>query len=200
VKKPTEPKEIIESSENEKVLFEDKPKKRGLFSRKPKEKKEEPVKDEMIDDEELFVHRPETIEPETIVNRAAEKNNTSNFSTNDASIEVEKDDIFDEDEEVEFENQPLEDYDPKLDLSHYNYPSVDLLEDYSHLKSKVSDEELIENKNKIVETLKNFKIEIVKIKATIGPTVTLYEIVPAQGIRISKIKNLEDDIALSLSP
>jgi len=199
VKKPTEPKEIIESSENEKVLFEDKPKKRSLFSRKPKEKKEEPAQDEMIDDEELFVHRPETIDTETIVNRTAEKNATSNFSTSDASIEVEKDDIFDEDKEVEYENQPLEDYDPKLDLSHYNYPSVDLLEDYSHLKSKVSDEELIENKNKIVETLKNFKIEIVKIKATIGPTVTLYEIVPAQGIRISKIKNLEDDIALSLS-
>jgi len=106
----------------------------------------------------------------------------------------------DEDDDSEWENHPpMEDYDPTLDLSHYKYPSIDLLEDYSHLKSEVSDEELIENKNKIVETLKNFKIEIVKIKATIGPTVTLYEIIPAQGIRISKIKNLEDDIALSLS-
>jgi S-DNA-T family DNA segregation ATPase FtsK/SpoIIIE len=99
----------------------------------------------------------------------------------------------------EFENKPLEDYDPTLDLSHYEFPSIDLLEDYSHLKSEVTDEELIDNKNRIVETLRNFKIEIVKIKATIGPTVTLYEIIPARGIRISKIKNLEDDIALSLS-
>jgi DNA segregation ATPase FtsK/SpoIIIE, S-DNA-T family len=106
----------------------------------------------------------------------------------------------DGDDDVEWENHPpMDDYDPTLDLTHYHYPPIDLLEDYSHLKSEVSDEELIENKNKIVETLKNFKIEIVKIKATIGPTVTLYEIIPAQGIRISKIKNLEDDIALSLS-
>ncbi len=104
-----------------------------------------------------------------------------------------------EESEEEVENEPLADYDPKLDLSHYEYPSIDLLETYSHMKSEVTDEELIENKNKIVETLRNFKIEIVKIKATIGPTVTLYEIVPAQGIRISKIKNLEDDIALSLA-
>lgn len=195
-KKPIESKEIIESSENEKVLFEDKPKKRGLFSKKPKEKKEEPAVEESIDDDELFVNRPEVIDSEATINQSEANNNLNKLNTN---IDVEKDDIFDEDEEVEYENQPLEDYDPKLDLSRYNYPSVDLLEDYSHLKSKVSDEELIENKNKIVETLKNFKIEIVKIKATIGPTVTLYEIVPAQGIRISKIKNLEDDIALSLS-
>jgi DNA segregation ATPase FtsK/SpoIIIE, S-DNA-T family len=99
----------------------------------------------------------------------------------------------------EYENMPMEEYDPTLDLSHYQYPSIDLLEDYSHMKVEVTEEELIENKNKIVDTLKNFKIDIVKIKATIGPTVTLYEIIPAQGIRISKIKNLEDDIALSLS-
>ena len=71
----------------------------------------------------------------------------------------------------EYENQPLEDYDPTLDLSHYQYPSIDLLDDYSHLKSEVSDEELIENKNKIVETLRNFKIEITKIKATIVMTI-----------------------------
>lgn len=99
----------------------------------------------------------------------------------------------------ELENIPTEDYDPTLDLSNYQYPTIDLLVDYSNVKGEVTEEELIENKNKIVETLKNFKIEIVKIKATIGPTVTLYEIVPAQGIRISKIKNLEDDIALSLA-
>ncbi len=97
-----------------------------------------------------------------------------------------------------FQNQ-LEDYDPTLDLEHYKLPPLDILEDHSLNASKVSDEELISNKNKIVETLSHYKIQIDKIKATIGPTITLYEIVPAPGIRISKIKNLEDDIALSLA-
>jgi S-DNA-T family DNA segregation ATPase FtsK/SpoIIIE len=93
----------------------------------------------------------------------------------------------------------LEDYDPTLDLSNYKFPSLDLLDDHSSDPVSVSEEELRSNKDRIVETLGNYKIQIDKIKATIGPTVTLYEIVPAAGIRISKIKNLEDDIALSLS-
>ena len=95
--------------------------------------------------------------------------------------------------------EPLVDYDPTLDISSYKFPSIDLLEEHITDDSEVSDEELINNKNRIVETLKNYDIQINKIKATIGPTVTLYQIVPAPGIRISKIKNLEDDIALSLS-
>ena len=90
-------------------------------------------------------------------------------------------------------------YDPKLDLSSYKYPHLDLLENYGTNKIAVNAEELEANKNKIVETLNHYNIEIDKIKATIGPTVTLYEIVPAPGVRISKIKNLEDDIALSLA-
>ncbi len=90
-------------------------------------------------------------------------------------------------------------YDPTLDLSGYQRPPVELLEEYKSNELTVSNDELISNKNKIVETLANYKIQIDKIKATIGPTVTLYEIVPAPGVRISKIKNLEDDIALSLA-
>ena len=90
-------------------------------------------------------------------------------------------------------------YDPTLELSSYQRPPIELLEEYKNQASPVSNEELIANKNKIVETLANYKIQIDKIKATIGPTVTLYEIVPAPGVRISKIKNLEDDIALSLA-
>lgn len=93
----------------------------------------------------------------------------------------------------------LDNYDPKLDLSEYQAPSVQLLQDHYSGNSVVSKDELLDNKNKIVETLRHYKIEIVKIKATIGPTITLYEIIPAPGVRISKIKNLEDDIALSLS-
>ena len=92
-----------------------------------------------------------------------------------------------------------EPYDPTRDLSHYEYPHSQLLNEYNSGVLEVDREELEENKNQIVQTLLNFKIEIEKIRATIGPTVTLYEIVPARGVRISKIKNLEDDIALSLS-
>lgn len=91
------------------------------------------------------------------------------------------------------------DYDPTLDLSKYQYPTLDLLMDHETNKERVSMEVLEEYKQKIETTLSNYKIEITSIKASIGPTVTLYEIVPAPGVRIAKIKNLEDDIALSLA-
>ncbi|WP_025743092.1 FtsK/SpoIIIE family DNA translocase [Aquimarina pacifica] len=92
-------------------------------------------------------------------------------------------------------------FDPTLELGNYKYPTIDLLKDYSVNSGSITIDqgELEGNKNRIVETLKNYKIEIAQIKATVGPTVTLYEIVPEAGIRISKIKNLEDDIALSLA-
>lgn len=89
-------------------------------------------------------------------------------------------------------------YDPTKELSKYERPPVELLEDHS-VEVRVTEEEIYEHKNRIIATLDNFGISIQKIKATIGPTVTLYEIIPAPGVRISKIKNLEDDIALSLS-
>lgn len=90
-------------------------------------------------------------------------------------------------------------FDPTLELSNYQFPSLDLLKKYDSESITINQEELEENKNRIVETLNNYKIGIASIKATIGPTVMLYEIVPEAGVRISKIKNLEDDIALSLS-
>ncbi|MGW8121194.1 DNA translocase FtsK 4TM domain-containing protein [Roseivirga echinicomitans] len=90
-------------------------------------------------------------------------------------------------------------YDPTLDLAKYKYPTIDLLKEYGPAKIQVTKEELQANKDRIVETLTNFKIGISSIKATIGPTVTLYEIIPDAGVKISKIKNLEDDIALSLA-
>ncbi len=90
-------------------------------------------------------------------------------------------------------------YDPTLDLSSYKYPTLDLLNDYGGESVNVRKEELEANKDKIVQTLSNYDIKISKIKATIGPAVTLYEIVPEAGVRISRIKNLEDDIALSLA-
>ncbi|CAH0999389.1 DNA translocase SpoIIIE [Neolewinella maritima] len=98
------------------------------------------------------------------------------------------------------ENQDhSEPYDPTLDLPSYESPHLQLLVEFDNQKQEVDRAELEANKDQIIETLLNYKIEITKIRATIGPTVTLYEIVPAPGVRISKIKNLEDDIALSLA-
>lgn len=102
-------------------------------------------------------------------------------------------------EDINPDEGALGEYDPTLDLPSFKYPPLSLLKDHDQGDSTVTNEELISNKNRIVETLGNYNIKIDKIKATIGPTVTLYEIVPAPGIRISKIKSLEDDIALSLS-
>lgn len=110
--------------------------------------------------------------------------------------------VPEEDQEIENVEEIFEDedYDPTLELSDYERPPWELLEDHGSGRGReVNREELENNKNKIVQTLEDYGIKIVTIKATIGPTVTLYEIVPAPGIRISKIKNLEDDIALSLA-
>jgi S-DNA-T family DNA segregation ATPase FtsK/SpoIIIE len=95
--------------------------------------------------------------------------------------------------------QDFGEFDPTLELSNYQLPPIELLKDYTGGGITINQAELEENKNRIVETLKNYNIGISQIKATVGPTVTLYEIVPDAGIRISKIKNLEDDIALSLA-
>ena len=141
---------------------------------------------------ELLFEKPETVDDsEKIVPEEIKQEN-------DVILDIEE--IIPE-EEVNAEAilREFGPYDPKLDLSNYKVPIVDLLEDHKSGNPEVTNEELISNKNKIVETLANYKIQIDKIKATIGPTVTLYEIVPAPGIRISKIKSLEDDIALSLA-
>lgn len=118
------------------------------------------------------------------------------------AMEIEK--IIEEKEEKDnIANKLVEDFgefDPTLELGNYKFPSINLLDQHGASGGiTINQEELEENKNKIVETLKNYKIGIAQIKATIGPTVTLYEIVPEAGVRISKIKNLEDDIALSLA-
>ncbi|MBS1526761.1 MAG: DNA translocase FtsK 4TM domain-containing protein [Bacteroidetes bacterium] len=155
--------------------------------------KEEPVQQNSVFHEPMVLtpdplatHEPETEEeiPLTI---------DTSRPTNVLSIEE------DDDEKAKGLVEQFGTYDPKLDLSSYKLPTLDLLENYGSNKITVNSEELEANKNKIVETLNHYNIEIDKIKATIGPTVTLYEIIPAPGVRISKIKNLEDDIALSLA-
>ncbi|WP_373400341.1 DNA translocase FtsK 4TM domain-containing protein [Algoriphagus halophilus] len=124
-----------------------------------------------------------------IVEKPASPIDDKNFSVTKATGE----------EKTASEVENLDPFDPTLDLPRYKYPTLDLLNEYDVQKVTVSRQELEDNKNKIVETLENFKIGIQEIKATIGPTVTLYEIVPEPGVKISKIKNLEDDIALSLA-
>ena len=115
----------------------------------------------------------------------------------------ETEDVQEDDTANEEINQPHyhidQPYNPYETLSHYQFPTTDILIDYDKNNTVITDKELLANKNRIVATLQNYKIEISSIEATVGPTVTLYEIVPAPGIRISKIKSLEDDIALSLS-
>lgn len=147
----------------------------------------------------------ESVEPTHI-----KTTNTSTQTTHQSKQEVDEQDLKIEVEKTEEEKEETDnlsdrlvkdfgEFDPKLALSNYTFPTLDLLNDYGAGSITINQEELEENKNRIVDTLKNYKIEISQIKATIGPTVTLYEIVPAAGVRISKIKNLEDDIALSLS-
>ncbi|NHN24708.1 DNA translocase FtsK [Flavobacterium jejuense] len=124
---------------------------------------------------------------------------TNNESDNDFVIEkVEEEEILEGNLSTKLV-QDFGEFDPTLELSNYQFPPVDLLKEYTTGGITINQTELEENKNRIVETLKNYSIGISQIKATVGPTVTLYEIVPDAGIRISKIKNLEDDIALSLA-
>ncbi|GHT39461.1 DNA translocase FtsK [Bacteroidia bacterium] len=106
----------------------------------------------------------------------------------------------DEEDEEEYQRlvKELGVYNPTLDLAHYRFPTLDLLKKYDSNDTPVNYEEQEENKNRIIQTLEHYKIKIKKIKATVGPTITLYEIIPEDGIRISKIKGLENDIAMSL--
>ena len=163
------------------------------------------AKEQKILDSELEIEKDNIIENidedkqnDNLILDETEPNN--NIGTDNISIEVEK--INEEEistKNVDFSNVDSIKFDPTLELRSFKNPSVDLLKDYGDGTIKIDQEELESNKNRIVDTLKNYNIGIKQIKATIGPTVTLYEIVPDAGVRISKIKNLEDDIALSLS-
>ncbi len=154
----------------------------------------EPQDEEAVEEEELVEEEEEIVEEEMEIVSQPQA-----FQVGEMEVEAPVTDEELSDNEIEQVLKASGPYDPRLDLSHYQLPHIDLLKPYGTGAPTINKEELEENKNKIVETLNQYKIEIAKIKATIGPTVTLYEIVPAPGVRISKIKNLEDDIALSLS-
>jgi DNA segregation ATPase FtsK/SpoIIIE, S-DNA-T family len=158
---------------------------------------EEEKNEEIILDNEL---EEEEEKPIALDNNITEPLITK--KTDDVEFSIEEPEVKDEtltDEELKNKVSEFGEYDPTLDLSSYVLPSIDLLKDFGNTQKKVSTEELEANKNRILETLENYNIKISSIKATIGPTVTLYEIIPEAGVRISKIKNLEDDIALSLA-
>ena len=142
----------------------------------------------------------ENSEEEIALDNSTDKEKTAVLDTDPIAMEIEvpvEESIEEELSKTLVEKQGF--FDPTLELSNFKRPGIDLLKDYGDSGITINQEELEANKNKIVDTLNNYKIGIANIKATIGPTVTLYEIVPDAGIRISKIKNLEDDIALSLS-
>ncbi len=176
---------------------------------------EQDQEDIEVDDASSWtVKKPNTKKSPEPKNKSSElemevENTLENTTTREKEIDPlppPKDDAADdaafEVDDAEFKEKTattVENYDPTLDLSSYKYPTLDLLEHHDSGRVKVTQEELEANKDKILETLTNFKINISSIKATIGPTVTLYEIVPEAGVKISKIKNLEDDIALSLA-
>ncbi|MBJ6367300.1 FtsK/SpoIIIE family DNA translocase [Snuella sedimenti] len=142
-------------------------------------------------------------EPTTLEVNVSQKEEEAIDEDDPSDLKIEVEHVAEELSETDnLSNKLVEDFglfDPTLELAKYQFPPLELLKKYDTEGITINQEELEENKNKIVETLNNYKIGIASIKATIGPTVTLYEIVPDAGIRISKIKNLEDDIALSLA-
>jgi S-DNA-T family DNA segregation ATPase FtsK/SpoIIIE len=168
---------------------------------KPEEITDEPIIVPPLQPSEVnldLINVTDKTEPEQTVELEMEKSpeKTTNKGKGDSG---DPEFIVEELDEQEVLSDQLSVYDPTLDLSSYKFPTLEILKEYEMRSGQVTKEELEQNKDKIVETLINFKIGISNIKATIGPTVTLYEIVPDAGVKISKIKNLEDDIALSLS-
>ncbi|MAO71299.1 MAG: cell division protein FtsK [Flavobacteriales bacterium] len=161
--------------------------------------------DKTLDVQETGSNKNESLKVKEVVLPDEENQNNDDQSIitvdDDLSIQIIETNEEEEKQQTEDQNkvEKLVDYDPTLDLSSYKFPVFNLLNDYGSGEINIDKNELEENKQKIVDTLGNYKIGIAKISATIGPTITLYEIVPEAGVKISKIKNLEDDIALSLA-
>jgi len=161
---------------------------------------DEAVINEFVKENAVTTNKENPLVPSSVI--TPEKKPIIIKSEGDLSMKVE----VSEEEEAVTENlsdklvRENGEFNPRLELSGFKFPTIDLLKDYTKGQGiTINEEELENNKNQIVTTLKNYKIEIASITATVGPTVTLYEIIPEAGVRISKIKNLEDDIALSLA-
>ncbi len=150
--------------------------------------KEEEVSNTPFPFEEKQTSEPQRPMP-TEANEEEEDNDEPDFTVSDDTSE----------EDAEYKGPALQPYNPRLDLENYKFPTLDLLNQYEDNGPNIDMEEQNANKDRIIKVLRSFGIEISSIKASVGPTITLYEITPAEGVRISKIRNLEDDIALSLS-
>lgn len=157
--------------------------------------KEEEVVAEITPEPEPEPEPVHEVKPPVVIAPPVKKNQP----VEDLPLEIKSQPLSEETEEDSVKVDELPPYEPTLDLRDYKYPALDLLETHGSEKIVQDPAELEMNKNQIINTLKNYDIHIQKISATVGPTVTLYEIVPAAGVRISRIKNLEDDIALSLA-
>lgn len=176
-------KKTEESDEEEDTEIEDETPttKEIIFDKKPSLETSSPIEEEK--DFEVIVPDEEEMLPK-------DEGKTTAVNT----IVTDKGEIVDEET-----GEILEDFDPTKDLSSFSFPSMELLKTYEIGNKEVDMQEQTENKDNIIRTLKNYGIEITSIKATVGPTITLYEIIPQAGVRISRIRNLEDDIALGLS-
>jgi S-DNA-T family DNA segregation ATPase FtsK/SpoIIIE len=165
---------------------------------KPEKREKPDVEEQEGDEEDKDVAKPEPLDDDFVVVRPKEE-------VYKIPLKLEKRPLTppmipgDDDDESNKLLKELGVYDPTLELSHYEFPTLDLLKEYDLQENQINMEEQNENKNRIIKTLENYSIRIKSIKATVGPTITLYEIVPEEGVRIAKIRNLEDDIAMSLS-
>ena len=151
--------------------------------------KEEEVSNTPFPFEEKQTSEPQRPMPTEANEEEEEDNDEPDFTVSDDTSE----------EDAEYKGPALQPYNPRLDLENYKFPTLDLLNQYEDNGTNIDMEEQNANKDRIIKVLRSFGIEISSIKASVGPTITLYEITPAEGVRISKIRNLEDDIALSLS-
>ena len=151
--------------------------------------KEEEVSNTPFPFEEKQMSEPQRPMPTEANEEEEEDNDEPDFTVSDDTSE----------EDAEYKGPALQPYNPRLDLENYKFPTLDLLNQYEDNGPNIDMEEQNANKDRIIKVLRSFGIEISSIKASVGPTITLYEITPAEGVRISKIRNLEDDIALSLS-
>ncbi|WP_196888052.1 FtsK/SpoIIIE family DNA translocase [Aureivirga sp. CE67] len=219
--KEAELKAKVQATDKEKLKKEQKPQTVQKTTIKKEVQKPEPkvtfeLNQETKPEEQISTNKVENVKPkeESKSNFTNSFDNLSptiqNYSTNEASAQEDDSPKLEIEVAVEKEEKTVEEnladrlvndfgeFDPTLELGNFSFPSIDLLKKYDESIS-IDQEELEANNNRIIETLKHYKIGIEHIKATVGPTVTLYEIIPEAGVRISKIKNLEDDIALSLS-
>lgn len=182
-RKPAKP--IATVSEPGMIVPNNKPDKSSLTLDIQEEEQTDEENNSLSSDFEITAPQPEKYQPEL-----SDVEQQQMLHLNDAT---------DNNDEENYDASVLGEYDPTLDLSGYHFPVLELLKEYNNGLTSVDMEEQNTNKNRIINTLKNYGIEIDSIKATVGPTITLYEIIPKPGVRISKIKNLEDDIALSLA-